>query len=226
MIKKLISFALLLQFVFLNTGTVFAKSFYTKPDYIEITKEQPGELKSFLAENYTAYKYSIKNNGKETCKLTVCIDSIKELYKQSAKDFRKDMFHRTVPRAIMGPVALTIEAGFLAFLFVIFPPVGYIAFGTSDFYEPKKLATEMLGREIIDPAKSTVMLPYDTVNNIKETKKAKKEIKKYEKYLIDRNTPIKIKPGKTFEFYAFANNETNKIYLITTVDKDTYKFSY
>ena len=214
MIKKIICLVLLLQFVFSNTDVAFAAYTYNMPNDMKITKEALDELESFLGNDYKAYKYSIKNNGDKTYKLEITVQDPKKLYKESAANFRKDMFHRAIPFSATVAVAMPVTVATITAVSIAIPPIGILGLATSDL-ELKDIGQglfQYVYATTVLPVKSTVMLPYDTVRNIKETKKARKEFRKYEKYLIDKNKPIKVKSGETFEFYAFVDKETDDIY--------------
>ena len=188
MIKKIICLVLLLQFVFSNTDVAFAAYTYNMPNDMKITKEALDELESFLGNDYKAYKYSIKNNGDKTYKLEITVQDPKKLYKESAANFRKDMFHRAIPFSATVAVAMPVTVATITAVSIAIPPIGILGLATSDL-ELKDIGQglfQYVYATTVLPVKSTVMLPYDTVRNIKETKKARKEFRKYEKYLIYR----------------------------------------
>lgn len=226
-VKKCLSFILILQFVFFNSGCAFAKEFYNKPNDIEIKKKNL-KLESFLGKTHQVNRYSFKNNGNNTYVLNFDSDMPEEVYKTSSKDFRKDMAHRAVPDAILIGTASTILLGFVAALLVLFPPAGVlmIIMGQIDGE-----ALVELGKQcFIRPIKSVAMFPYDVVKNIKGTKKAKKELKKYKSYVVSGKMEIEIRPGGAFEFYAFVRDmykyDDGKIYFKITDNDNSYGFNY
>lgn len=208
MIKKLLSIVLVFCFTVLNTEAAIKN----RAEDMRISKEEV-KLESFLNKKYRLYKYTLQNKGNNEFCLNLYPFDSESIYKRARDIYRRDKFPYSYGHMVRA-TGETVGAGTMITSALLFPPLGiayYMLCEDSGAFSFDNIPSviDMPKVYLLNPVKSTLLLPYDLRRNSKEYKKAKNELEEITPFFEEEWKQVEIKPGETFEFYDLLPIEGN-----------------
>lgn len=240
MIKKILSVVLVLCFAVLNTEAAFADIFaddYANKDFTEkqiakmkrngivitddlVIKREKVKLESFLNKKYRLFKYIVKNKtDKELFLHSNSLDSW-QMYKNAQGAYKRERFPYSYGHMFRA-TGETIGLGALYASALVFPPM-VLMFAIIDDaggFDNIPTGWDIPKTYLLNPVRSTLLLPYDLYKNPKEIKKADGELGKI-KSLVGDERYVPIKPGEKVEFYEIVPKSKGDYILLYSKPKN------